>query len=134
VRGDALWPHKLWAVKALAAQEKEVETVRYAEACRSLWARDLDIDGLYGRGSRFLCLRQVRVSVSIEVAAVNTFRTGPSGKDRALALQPTLELDPPRRCGRNTLPGKACSIHAWSHRSNRRDYEHSWSLQLLFSC
>ena len=95
MRGDALWPHKLWAVKALAAQEKEVETVRYAEACRSLWARDLDIDGLYGRGSRFLCLRQVRVSVSIEVAAVNTFPTGPSGKDRALALQPTLELDPP---------------------------------------
>ncbi len=37
-------PYKRWAVKALAAQGKKAEAIRYAEASRSPWASDLDID------------------------------------------------------------------------------------------
>jgi hypothetical protein len=39
-----LWDYKQWAVKALAAQGKKAEALRYAEACRSPWASDLSID------------------------------------------------------------------------------------------
>lgn len=46
VRVDVIWPYKLWAVKALAAQGKKAEAIRYAEDCRSPWANDLDIDRL----------------------------------------------------------------------------------------
>jgi hypothetical protein len=43
---DTLWSYKRWAVKALAAMGKGDESIRYAEACRSPWASDLDIDGI----------------------------------------------------------------------------------------
>ena len=43
---EAIWPYKRWAVKALAAQGESAEAIRYAEACRSPWASDRDIDGL----------------------------------------------------------------------------------------
>jgi len=43
---DAIWPYKIWAVRALAAMGKKAEAIRYAEACRSSWASDYEIDGL----------------------------------------------------------------------------------------
>ena len=43
---ETFWPYKRWAVKALAAQGKKSEALRLAEASRSPWASDLDIDGL----------------------------------------------------------------------------------------
>ncbi|MBI3786407.1 MAG: hypothetical protein HY270_23715 [Deltaproteobacteria bacterium] len=46
---DTLWSYKRWAVKALAAMGKGDEAIRYAEACRSPWASDLDIDGKAAR-------------------------------------------------------------------------------------
>ncbi len=39
-----LWHYKVWAVKALSAQGKKAEALRYAEACRSPWASDAWID------------------------------------------------------------------------------------------
>jgi hypothetical protein len=44
VEGDTFWPYKQWAVKALAAQARIDEAIRYAENCRSPWASDADID------------------------------------------------------------------------------------------
>jgi hypothetical protein len=44
LRVDAIWPYKCWAVKALAAQGKRAEALSYAEACRSPWASDHEID------------------------------------------------------------------------------------------
>lgn len=44
--GRIIWPYKRWAVKALAALGKKAEAIQYAEACRSPWASDGDIDAL----------------------------------------------------------------------------------------
>lgn len=41
---ESFWPYKRWAVKALAAQGKKAEAIRLAEASRSPWASDWDID------------------------------------------------------------------------------------------
>jgi hypothetical protein len=41
-----IWNYKEWAVKALAAQGKKAEALRYAESCRNPWASDLAIDHL----------------------------------------------------------------------------------------
>lgn len=46
LKDERFWPYKRWAVKALAAQGKKAEAVRYAESSRSPWASDLDIDRL----------------------------------------------------------------------------------------
>lgn len=46
VQTDVFWPYKRWAVKALAAQGKKAEAIRYAEGCRSPWASDVEIDRL----------------------------------------------------------------------------------------
>lgn len=46
VDAEVIWSYKRWAVKALAAQGRKAEAIRYAEACRSPWASDHDIDGL----------------------------------------------------------------------------------------
>lgn len=43
---ESFWPYKRWAVKALAAQGKKDEAIRLAEASRSPWASDWDIDRL----------------------------------------------------------------------------------------
>ena len=45
VSGDRnIWSDKAWAVKALAAQGKKADALRYAESCRGPWASDLAID------------------------------------------------------------------------------------------
>lgn len=41
-----IWPYKRWAVKALAAMGKKAEAIQFAEACRSPWASNGDIDAL----------------------------------------------------------------------------------------
>jgi hypothetical protein len=46
LREERFWPYQRWSVKALAAQSKKAEAIRYAESCRSPWASDLDIDRL----------------------------------------------------------------------------------------
>jgi len=46
LKAERFWPYQQWAVKALAAQGKKAEAVRYAESCRDAWASDLDIDRL----------------------------------------------------------------------------------------
>ena len=47
VSGDrVIWPYKEWAVKALIAQGKRAEALRYAEGCRNPWASDIAIDRL----------------------------------------------------------------------------------------
>jgi hypothetical protein len=43
---ESFWPYKRWAVKALGAQGKKAEAIRLAEASRSPWASDWDIDQL----------------------------------------------------------------------------------------
>jgi hypothetical protein len=43
---ERFWPYRRWAVKALAAQGKKAEAIRYAESCRGPWTSDLDVDGL----------------------------------------------------------------------------------------
>jgi len=44
VSGKCLWHYKRYAAKALAAQGKTREAIDYAEACRSPWAADWDIN------------------------------------------------------------------------------------------
>ena len=44
VKGKVIWDYKRWAVKALCEQGRADDAVRYAEACRSPWASDHDID------------------------------------------------------------------------------------------
>ncbi len=46
LKGEVFWPYKSWAVKALTAQGKKAEAIRYAEGCRSPWASEHDIDRL----------------------------------------------------------------------------------------
>jgi hypothetical protein len=46
VAADAFWPYKRWAVKALAAMGDKAQAIRCAEACRSPWASDQDIDAV----------------------------------------------------------------------------------------
>lgn len=46
LRGDTIWPYKQWAVRALAGSGRKAEALRYAEACRSPWANDAEIDAL----------------------------------------------------------------------------------------
>ncbi len=43
---ENFWPYKRWTVRALAAQGKSAEAVQLAEASRSPWASDWDIDRL----------------------------------------------------------------------------------------
>jgi hypothetical protein len=46
LKSERFWLYPRWAVKALAAQGKKAEAIRYAESCRSPWASDPDIDRL----------------------------------------------------------------------------------------
>ena len=46
LEAERFWPYRRWAVKALAAQGRKAEAIRYAEGCRGPWASDRDIDGL----------------------------------------------------------------------------------------
>jgi hypothetical protein len=46
VEHDTFWHHKRWGVNALRAQGRRAEAIRYAEACRSAWASDREIDEL----------------------------------------------------------------------------------------
>jgi hypothetical protein len=46
LHAQAIWPYKRWAVKALAAQGKTDEAIRYAEGCRSPGADGGDMDHL----------------------------------------------------------------------------------------
>jgi hypothetical protein len=41
---DALWDYKQWAARALVAQGKKAEAVRYAEACRGPWTNGSAVD------------------------------------------------------------------------------------------
>ena len=43
---ERFWPYRRWAVKALIAQGKKSDAIRYAEGCRDPWASDQDIDSL----------------------------------------------------------------------------------------
>jgi hypothetical protein len=43
---DTIWSYQRWAVKALAAMGKKSEAIRYAEALRSPWASDREVDSL----------------------------------------------------------------------------------------
>jgi hypothetical protein len=43
---DAIWPYKQWAVRAMAAQGRKAEALRYAEACRSRWTSDFEVDAI----------------------------------------------------------------------------------------
>jgi len=44
VDGQLIWPYKRWGVKALSAKGRRADAIRYAEACRSPWASDWEID------------------------------------------------------------------------------------------
>src|SRR5215211_3577226 len=46
VEGDTLWAYKRWAVKALVAQGRHADALRYAEKCRNPWASDAAIDAV----------------------------------------------------------------------------------------
>jgi hypothetical protein len=43
LNGDEIWPYKRWAVRALAAQGKKAEAIRYAESARGPWTNDNDV-------------------------------------------------------------------------------------------
>ena len=46
VERDSFWPYKRWAVKALVAQGRHGDALRYAETCRNPWASDAAIDAV----------------------------------------------------------------------------------------
>ncbi|RLE17345.1 MAG: hypothetical protein DRJ65_22925 [Acidobacteria bacterium] len=46
LKKEKLWAYRRWAVKALVAQGKKAEAIRYAESSRNPWANDHDIDTL----------------------------------------------------------------------------------------
>jgi hypothetical protein len=46
LEAERFWPYRLWAVRAMVAQGKRAETIRYAESCRGPWASDHEIDSL----------------------------------------------------------------------------------------
>jgi len=46
VEGNTFWPYKRWAVKALVAQRRPADALRYAENCRNPWAGDAAIDAV----------------------------------------------------------------------------------------
>jgi hypothetical protein len=46
LRVDTIFTYKQWAVRALVASGKKAEALRYAEACRSPWAPDAEIDAV----------------------------------------------------------------------------------------
>ena len=46
VEGNTFWPYKRWAVKALVAQRRPADALRYAENCRNPWASDAAIDAV----------------------------------------------------------------------------------------
>ncbi len=46
LKEERFWSYQRWAVRALIAQGKKAEAVRYAESCRDAWASDLEIDRL----------------------------------------------------------------------------------------
>jgi hypothetical protein len=46
VAADTFWPYKRWGVKALVAQGRHADAVRYAESCRNPWASDAAIDAV----------------------------------------------------------------------------------------
>jgi hypothetical protein len=46
LEAETFWPYKRWAVRALAAQGRRAEAIQLAEASRSPWASDWDIDRL----------------------------------------------------------------------------------------
>ncbi len=46
LEAEIFWPYKRWAVRALAAQGRRDEAIQLAEASRSPWASDWDIDRL----------------------------------------------------------------------------------------
>lgn len=46
LKEERFWPYRRWAVKALAAQGKKAEAIRFAESCRDPRASDFDIDCL----------------------------------------------------------------------------------------
>ena len=46
LKEEKLWAYQRWAVKALMAQGKKAEAIRYAESSRNPWANDHDIDTL----------------------------------------------------------------------------------------
>jgi hypothetical protein len=46
LRVDTIWPYKQWAVRALVAKGNKAEALRYAESCRSPWARDGEVDAI----------------------------------------------------------------------------------------
>lgn len=43
---DAIWAYKRWAVLALRAAGKKAEAIRYAEACRSPWTPEREVDAI----------------------------------------------------------------------------------------
>lgn len=46
VDGDAIWPYKRWAAKALAALGQTARAIAYAESCRGPWSSEADIDAV----------------------------------------------------------------------------------------
>ena len=42
----AIWPYKVWVVKALAATGDKAGALRYAESCRGPWTNDADVDAI----------------------------------------------------------------------------------------
>jgi hypothetical protein len=43
---ERFWAYQRWAAKAMVAQGKRAEAIRYAESCRGPWASDYEIDRL----------------------------------------------------------------------------------------
>ncbi|MDA8261580.1 MAG: hypothetical protein M0Z47_01980 [Actinomycetota bacterium] len=43
---DTIWAYKRWAVLALRAMGRRAEAIRYAEACRSPWTPDGEVDAI----------------------------------------------------------------------------------------
>jgi hypothetical protein len=46
LKDENIWPYKRWAVKALGAMGRKAEAIRLAEASRSPWTSDSDVDAL----------------------------------------------------------------------------------------
>ncbi|MEE8409739.1 MAG: hypothetical protein V3T05_09055 [Myxococcota bacterium] len=72
LKEETFWHYRRWAVKALAAQGRRAEAVRYAESSRNPWANDLQIDRMCEK----ILLSDGRVDEAYEKYGLNANRAG----------------------------------------------------------
>ena len=88
VEHDTFWHYKRWSVKALGAQGRRAEAIRYAEACRSAWASDREIDEL---------CEDMLLSSGLADEALSTLRPHRASRGHLSRLVPRRPKEVPRQ-------------------------------------